>query len=91
MLKNGGERAAAFAGEDLDHTADGLGAVEAGAWTAYDLDAFDLLDGNLLKGGGAEGRRTHFDTVDEHQHVVGFGAAEVYRGGFTGAAVVARC
>nr|VFJ95010.1 MAG: hypothetical protein BECKH772B_GA0070898_1007010 [Candidatus Kentron sp. H]VFK01492.1 MAG: hypothetical protein BECKH772C_GA0070978_1006710 [Candidatus Kentron sp. H] len=51
---------APLAGEDPDHPAHGLRAVQAGARTTHHLDAPDLLDGNMLERGGAQGRRTHF-------------------------------
>src|SRR5690606_18501006 len=36
-------------GENLDHPTDGFGAIQAGTWPAHDLDAFDLLDGQVVQ------------------------------------------
>ena len=53
--QRGSEIAVATASEYLYHTADGIGTVETGARTAYDLDTLDLIHGQLFirRGAGA--------------------------------------
>src|SRR5690606_8889336 len=55
--------AVAAAGEDLDHAADGVGAVQRRARSAHDLDALDLFQRDVLQRGQARGRRTDADAV----------------------------
>src|SRR5688500_2977120 len=62
-------------GEDLDHAADRLGAVQAGTRATHDLDALDLVDRQVLESDQAGGGRTGAYAVDQHQHMVGFAAA----------------
>ena len=66
---------AAAAREKLEHAADGLGTIEAGAWPAHELDPLDLLQRQVLQGSGAGGGRPDLDAVDQHQQVVGVRAA----------------
>ena len=80
----------ALAGEDLDHPADGLRSVQAGARTADHLDALDQLQRQILQGRAAARDRSDLDAVDHHQHVIGFGAAHEQRGGLAGPAVVGQ-
>ena len=87
LVGAGGERqrrfeaavARAAAGEDLDHAADRIGAVEAGARAAHDLDAFDLLHRNLLERGQPRADRSHPHAIDQQQGVGGIGAAQEQR------------
>ena len=76
----GANAAAIAAGEDLDHAADRVGAVQARTRAAHDLDAVDHVDRQVLERRQAGGRRADADAVDQHQHVVGFGAAHEQRG-----------
>jgi len=84
------ERTPRPAGEDLDHAAQRLRAVQAGERSAHDLDALDLLDRDVLQRGAAAGRRPDPDAVHQHQHVVGLGAAQEQRRRLAGAAVVGQ-
>src|SRR5690606_35006492 len=70
-----GERTVVAAGEDLDHPADRFRAVEARTRAAHDLDAVDLVDRQVLECGQSGADRTHAHAVDQHQHLVGLGAA----------------
>src|SRR5690606_5997608 len=58
--------AAAFTGEDLDHAADCFRAIKARTGTSDDLDAFDLVNGQVLPRDRA-GRVTYLDAVDQYQ------------------------
>ena len=77
-----------LAGEDLDHPADRFRTVQAGARAAHDLDAFDLVDRQVLERSQARGGRADAHAVHQHQHVVRFGAAQEHRGQLAGAALV---
>src|SRR5947208_15980429 len=63
--------------EDLDDASDGLGAVHARTGSAHDLDMIDLIDGEVLKGRGAQAHRSHADWVHEHEHFLGLSAMEI--------------
>src|SRR5690606_21152225 len=54
-----GERTVVAAGEDLDHAADRLRAVEARARTAHDFDAVDLVHRPVPEGGESGRHRAH--------------------------------
>src|SRR5262249_14084777 len=69
------QRALALACEDLDDAADGVRAVQARARTAHDLDPIDLIDWQVLKRRRARRYPADAETVDEHQRLVGLGAA----------------
>src|SRR5690606_24983613 len=66
-------------GDDVDHPADGLRAVQRGHRPAYRLDALDLLDADpaVLVVGVADGvvGGGNAPTVDQHQGVTILGAA----------------
>src|SRR5690606_31835452 len=70
-----GECTVVAAGEDLDHAADRLRAVQARTRAAHGLDAVDLVDRQVLERGQPGADRAHAHAVDEHQHLVGLGAA----------------
>src|SRR5437773_6204265 len=65
--------------EDLDDASDGLGAVHARTGSAHDLDMIDLIDGEVLKGRGAQAHRSHSDPVHQHEHFLGLCATEIDR------------
>ena len=62
--------------EDLDHAADGLGAVQAGARAPDDLDPVHLVEWYMVERRGPQGGRPGLDAVDQHQDMVGFGAPQ---------------
>ena len=66
-------------GEDLDHAADGFGAIQAGTRTTHDLDALDQFDRQVLQRGQARGGRADAHAVDQEQHVVRVGTAQEHR------------
>ena len=72
---------------DVDHAADGVGAVQAGARAAQDLDALRLGQADRGQVGLAERGRTHAHTVDQHQRVAGAAAADEHAGALPGSAV----
>ena len=65
-----------FTGEDLDHAADGFRAVESPAPAPYHLDAIDVLRRQRGEVEGSERRAVDPDAVDQHQRLVGVGAAD---------------
>src|SRR3546814_5434240 len=71
----GRERTVVAAGEDLDHAADRFRTIEARARAAHDLDAVDLVDRQVLERRQPGADRAHAHAIDQHQHLVGFGAA----------------
>src|SRR3546814_7561612 len=71
----GRERPVVAAGEDLDHAADRFRTIEARARAAHDLDAVDLVDRQVLERRQPGADRAHAHAIDQHQHLVGFGAA----------------
>src|SRR3546814_4630995 len=71
----GRERTVVAAGEDLDHAADRFRTIEARARAAHDLDAVDLVDRQVLERRQPGADRAHAPAIDQHQHLVGFGAA----------------
>ncbi len=78
--ESGSQRTTALAREELDDTANGLGAVEARARATHDLDALDLVDrdqlqGRLPRGGGADA-----DPVDEDEHMAGIRTPQEHGG-----------
>ena len=79
--------AVAAAREDLDHAADRFRTVQARARAADHFDAFDLVDRQILEGDAAGCRGADAHAVDEHEQVVGFGAAQEQRCLLAGAAV----
>src|SRR5690606_38973896 len=83
------ERAVVAAGEDLDHAADRFRAVQARARTAHDLDAVDLVDRQVLERSQPGADRAHAHAVDQHQHLVGLGAAHEHVAQLAVAALVA--
>jgi hypothetical protein len=78
--------ALASTGENLDHSADGLGAVQMAGRPAQDLDALDLVEGNVFQGRGAGGGGADTHAVHQHQGMAGIGAAQVDGGGGAGPA-----
>lgn len=84
----GGSRCAVTR-EDLDDAADCVGAVQARARPAHDLDAVDLVDGKLLERRLTGRRRSDLDAIDENQQVIGVGAAHEHRGVL--AEITGRC
>ena len=68
------------AGEDLDHAADGIGAVQARMRAAHDLDPLDQLHRQILQRRQAGGGRADPHPVHQHQQLVGSGAAQEQRG-----------
>ena len=76
------------AGEDLDHSPDRVGAVQAGTRAAHDLDALDLLHRNLLERRQPGADRSHPHAIDQQQGMSGVGAAQEQRGLLAVAAAV---
>jgi hypothetical protein len=66
----------AAAGEDLDHAADGIGAVEARRRPAQDLDVVDLGQAERFELDLAGGRRADLDAVDQDDGAARSGAAQ---------------
>ena len=81
-------RALAGLGHHVDDAADRLAAVHGAHRTAHDLDAVEVLGEEMGEVGRAVGRRgiVDGDAVDQHQHMVGIGAADEDRGLRAGAA-----
>ena len=69
-----------MAGEDMDHPRNGIGSVQTGCGSAQDFDAFDLVERHTFQRRGARGRRTHSQSVDQHQRVAAVAAADANRG-----------
>ena len=74
--------------EDLHHATDCIGTVERRTWSAHDLHTLDQFEGQILNRCRAQGRRAPSQSVDEHQVVVRFGAANEERTGLADATVV---
>ena len=66
----------AAAGEDLDHAADGIGAVEARRRPAQDLDVVDLRQAERFELDLAGGRRADLDAVDQDDRAARSRAAQ---------------
>ena len=73
--------------EDLDDAAHGIGAVQARARTAHDLDALDGVERQVLDDRDAGGDRADAHPVDQPEHVVRLAAAQVQRGRLPDAAL----
>ena len=82
-----GRRGARAFGEDLDHAADRVRAVDAGQWTGDDFDALDLVERNVLERRRAGRGRADPHAVDQHQRVRAVRAAHEYRARLPAAAV----
>jgi hypothetical protein len=54
----------AAAREDLNDAADGVGAIQGRAWATHDLDALDLVEGQMLECSIAGCGRPEFDPVE---------------------------
>ena len=77
-----------LAGDDVDHAAHGVGAVDRALRPAQDLDALDIVerDGREIEF-AADGRRiVDAHAVDEHQRMAGVAAPQAHGGGSAGAA-----
>ena len=76
-------------GDDVDHSADRLAAVEGGLRPAQHLDPRDVADQKVAEVEAAAGRRrvVEPDPVDHHQGLVALRAADEQRGGLADAAV----
>src|SRR5690606_33172307 len=57
----------AFAGKDLDHTTDGICAIDDRAGAAQHLDSLDLVNGQCFQGNCPVGRAAGTDAIDQHQ------------------------
>ena len=77
----------ALAREDLDHAADGIGAVQGAQGAVDDFDAVDGLERNGVPAGGAAGRGADAHAVEQHHDLVGIRAAQVDAGAGAGTAV----
>ncbi len=75
------------ASEQLDHAADGIGAVQRGARPLHDLDALERFWRDVLQRGAADGAWIDAHAVDEHDGVVAFRTAREQRGGLPRAAI----
>ena len=73
-------------GEHLDHPTDGVGTVQTAHRPGHHLDAFDLAHRDVLEGAGAGGGGLQAHAVDQHQGLIGIGAAQENRGGLAGTA-----
>ena len=71
--------AVAAAGENLDHPANGVAAVDHRARAAQHFDAFDLLDIEVLQVAVAGGGVADALAVHQHQALRRFGAADIDR------------
>jgi hypothetical protein len=74
-------------GDDVDHAADRVGAIQAGARTAQHLDALHLGQADARQVGLAQRRRANAHTVDQDQRVAGGAATDQHAGALPGAAV----
>ena len=81
-----GAGTAQLTGGDRDHAADGIGTVVAGARTAHDLDALDLVQGQVFPGGSPGVAAGDAHAVNQKQHLIGIGAAKEQAAGLTAAA-----
>ncbi len=81
-------RAGALAADQVDHAADGAGAVQARHRPAHHLDSFEVVQrvGTEIERAARIGRVVHRHAVTQHQHVVGIGAAHEHAGIAAGAA-----
>ncbi len=86
-LEGGAGRAA---GDDVDHPADRVRAVERGARSLHDLDALDHRWRDVLQRRHADGAGVDAHAVHQHQHVVRLGAAQEQRGLLAGPAEADR-
>ncbi len=88
----GGElqRPLACLGDDVDHAADGIGAVQARLRPTQHFDAGDVAGQILadIRGIRGRGRIGDVDAVDDHLGVIGIGAAHEQRGLATQAAAL---
>jgi len=66
----------ALLGDDVDHAADGVGAVERGLGAADDLDALDQVGRDVGEVRLTDRRARHADAVHENQHLARVGAAD---------------
>ena len=73
-------QALGFAGEDLDHAADRIGAPPRGARAAHDFDPLDLVQRQVFPGVGAGAGAGGTHAVDQDQALVGIGPAQQERG-----------
>ncbi len=73
--------------EQLDHAADGIGAIQRRARALDDFDALERFGRDVLQRGAADGAGIDAHAVDEHHGVVAFRAAREQRGGLPGAAI----
>ena len=72
------QRPLAPAGGDVDHAADGVGAVERAHRPADDLDALDVVGRQVGEVELAVGGVVGLHAVDQHQRVVALGAADAH-------------
>src|SRR5690606_7016598 len=70
----------ARAGEDLDHGAEGAGTVHRGAGAADHFHPFDVVDVQEVDAGNAIVGAGQPLAVDQHEGLVGVGAAQVVGG-----------
>ena len=76
------QRPLAGLGDDVDHAADGIGAIECALRTAQHFDLGDVAGkefGNIRRAAG-RGGIGDIDAVQQHLDVVGIGAAHEQRG-----------
>ena len=88
-LRVGLQRPGRVGGDDVDHPADGLAAVEDGLRAAQHLDAGHVAHqqvGEVVAATGGGGV-VQLDAVDQHHGLVGLGAADAQRGGLPRPAV----
>ena len=72
---------------DIDDTADGIGAEQRRAGALDDLDTLNQFRRNVLNGCTAECPRVDANAVDENQRVIAFSASEEDRSGLAGTAI----
>ena len=59
----------ALAGKDLNNTANGVCAIQAGARATNYLNTLNLLYRQILQRRNTRGSRAHTNAIDQHQHV----------------------
>ena len=73
-------------GDDVDHAADGVRAVERRLRTAHDLDPLDGVEAQFRQFGRPQGRTRHPHAVNEHGHLLRARAPDLDAGRLTEAA-----
>ena len=70
-------------GKNLYDAAYRIRPIEAAQRAGYDFDAFDLIERNILKRGGAGCRRIHPQPIDQDQCLIAVGTTDEYAAGLS--------